>query len=247
MKKKTQNRGTGTRVMRLILWLLVIGCAGYLVWWGVGSYQSKAKQQQTAAQYTSSEKAEHAEKLVDFEALWKKSKQVVGWIQVSGIDEINYPVVWKDDTYYLSHEWDGKESKYGAIFMEESNTADCSDLHTIIYGHNMKDGTMFGSLDDYAEKAFYEKNAGIITLTLAEETRTYQIFSVEYVNPTEEKVYTVGFSPDQEYLDFLQGMTARSLYQTGVSVTQEDSVLTLSTCAQKGTIRFVVHAKLTAA
>lgn len=234
--------GWAKRVLRLLLWVLTIACAAYLIWWGVTSYQSREEQRQTVTQYTASS-AGTTEPVVDFQALWKKTKAVIGWIQVSGIDVINYPVVWKDDSYYLTHQWDGKESKYGAIFLEESNAIDCSDLHTIIYGHNMKDGSMFGSLDDYAEEAFYQKYGGIITLTLPEETRTYQIFSAEYVNPTEEKVYTVGFSSDQTYLDFLQGMQERSLYQTGVSVTQEDAVLTLSTCAQQGTVRFVVHAK----
>ena len=166
----------------------------------------------------------------------------MGWIQVSGIDVINYPVVhYTDGSYYLNHSWDGQSSRYGAIFMETANSGDFSDCYTLIYGHNMKDGSMFGGLKKYRDQSFYEEHGGTITLCLPGETRTYQIFSVHIADADDEGVYTVGFAHDEIFGSFLDALKQRSIYDTGVSVSAEDNVITLSTCS--GEERLVVHAK----
>ena len=161
---------------------------------------------------------------------------------MSGIDAINYPVVhYTDDSYYLNHSWDGQSSRYGAIFVETANSGDFSDCHTLIYGHNMKDGSMFGGLKKYRDPSFYEEHGGMITLCLPGETRMYQIFSVHIAEADDEGVYTIGFAHDEGFGSFLEALKQRSIYDTGVSVSAQDNVITLSTCS--GEERLVVHAK----
>lgn len=180
---------------------------------------------------------------IDFDALQAASPYAVAWIQVSGIDVIDYPVVqYTDDSYFLTHSWDMQESRYGAIFLEANNAADFSDDYIIIYGHNMKNGSMFGSLKKYAQESFYKENGGVITLYLPGETRTYQIFSVRYTEATDELTYTLRTKQNVSYGSVLETLKNESIYDTGVSVSSEDSVITLSTCA--GDDRLVLHAKL---
>ena len=125
--------------------------------------------------------------------------------------------------------------------MEASNAGDFSDLHTIVYGHNMKNGSMFAGLKNYGKKNYYEAHP-YIYLDQEDGTHCYQIFSCHEADVT-DITYTIGYHSDDTYAAFLDELTASSLYNTDVSVGTNDSVLTLSTCTNKGAKRFVVHAK----
>lgn len=146
-----------------------------------------------------------------------------------------------DNVYYLTHTFRHQENKSGAIFVEASNAGDFSDLHTIVYGHNMKNGSMFAGLKNYGKKNYYEAHP-YIYLDQEDGTHCYQIFSCHEADVT-DITYTIGYHSDDTYAAFLDELTASSLYNTGVSVGTNDSVLTLSTCTNKGAKRFVVHAK----
>lgn len=182
---------------------------------------------------------------VDFDALRSASPDVCGWLQIPALEKINYPVVWRgDNEFYLHHNWEGAASSFGAIFLEAGNSSDFQDCYSIIYGHNMKDGSMFGSLKKYADSEFYRENGGVIFLYLPEETRVYQIFSVRTVIADDPSVYTIGFVPGDAYDEYVSGLKAASDYDTGVAVSGEDSIITLSTCSGSGSsARFIVHAK----
>ena len=100
---------------------------------------------------------------------------------------------------------------------------------------------MFGGLKKYRGPSFYEEHGGMITLCLPGETRMYQIFSVHIAEADDEGVYTIGFAHDEGFGSFLEALKQRSIYDTGVSVSAQDNVITLSTCS--GEERLVVHAK----
>ena len=150
---------------------------------------------------------------VDFDELKKINPDIVAWIAFDNID-ISYPVVQRDNSYYLSHTFEGKENVAGCIFMDEQNTSDFSDNHTILYGHNMKNGTMFGMLKNYKEQEFLEENRYFTIYTPDAEYR-YEISSVRTVS-VENSLFT----------------------QTDLG--EKDRVVTLSTCTYSDDLRFVV-------
>lgn len=178
---------------------------------------------------------------IDLASLKGLNEEAVGWIEIPGT-EISYPLVHtSDNTYYLTHTFKRQENKSGSIFIETSNAADFTDLHTIIYGHNMKDGSMFAGLKNYEKKNYYEAYP-YVYVDLENGTHCYQIFSCHQADITDIS-YTIGYAADDTYASFLDSLKTSSLYDTGVSVSTEDSVITLSTCTNKGEKRFVVHAK----
>lgn len=123
--------------------------------------------------------------------------------------------------------------------MEAANEPDFSDYHTILYGHNMKNGSMFGKLKNFKEQEFYEENQ-YFTIYTQETAYRFHIFSVQTV-PVDDKIYTVGFGPDEEFKKFAIALQENSLYDTGVEVSGESKIVTLSTCTYSDKLRFVVH------
>ena len=178
---------------------------------------------------------------VDFETLTGQYPQIAGWLYCSGTN-INYPVMQgEDNSYYLHHAPDGAYQFSGSLFLSCNNTMPFADDNTIIYGHNMKNGSMFAGLKNYGKKNYYEAHP-YIYLDQEDGTHCYQIFSCHEADVT-DVTYTIGYHSDDTYAAFLDELTASSLYDTGVSVGTDDSVLTLSTCTNKGAKRFVLHAK----
>ena len=166
---------------------------------------------------------------------------------MDAIEILDYPIVkGEDNGVYLNHSYTGAYRPAGAIFMEHQNAATFGDLHTIIYGHNVQDGSMFGGLTRYMEEDFFKENGGSFYLYTPAGIWRYDIFSVEKVGSEDPGVYTIGFLPGEEYAAFLQGMKDRSVYDTGVEVDENDYVITLSTCVtgtSQSDERIVVHAK----
>lgn len=178
---------------------------------------------------------------IDFASLQAINPEAIGWIEIPGTI-ISYPIVHTtDNSYYLSHTFRKTENKAGSIFLETSNQADFSDLHTIIYGHNMKNGSMFAGLKSYSSQSYLSEHPYVF-IDLQDGSHCYQIFSCHEAD-TSDNCYTIGYEPDEVYTTFLESLKASSLYDTGVDVDLNDSVITLSTCTRNGSKRFVVHAK----
>lgn len=173
--------------------------------------------------------------------LQSQNPDTVGWIQIPGT-RISYPLMrTSDDSYYLNHTFSKKVNSAGSIFVETLNSGDFTDLHTIIYGHNMKNGSMFAGLKEYSSASYLVAHPNIY-IDLADGTHAYQIFSV-YEAEADSDSYTIGFAPDEVYEEYLNMIKGRSQYDTSVTVTKEDSIITLSTCTRHGEKRFLVHAK----
>lgn len=180
---------------------------------------------------------------IDLEALKAENEDVVGWIEIPDT-EISYPLMHgEDNDYYLKHTFSGNKNSSGSIFIEAKNKGDLSEPHTIIYGHNMKNGSMFGDLKEY-RNASYLVDHPLVYIDLEDGTHAYEIFSC-YETDSNSDTYTIGFSgePDQYYERFLKIIKDRSLYDTGIEVSKDNHVITLSTCTKSGVKRFVVHAK----
>ena len=177
-----------------------------------------------------------------FEPLLKINPEVVGWITLPGT-VIDYPVVRTDDNeYYLSHDIYGNESKRGAIFMDCGNSPNADNRNTILYGHNMRDGSMFKDLTRYKNEDFFEENTTLWFYTLKEITQ-WEIFSA-YVTKSEFNYIKKDFISDEDYLSFITALKDKSMHQTEIELNAEDRIITLSTCSYEvDDARFVVHAR----
>lgn len=187
--------------------------------------------------------------LKKYRLIYKENHDLIGWLSIDGM-VIDYPVMrGKDDEYYLHHDFFGKEDKYGSLYVRSMADVDTPDTNFIIYGHNMRDGSMFGDLDLYQEESFYLEHPTICFDTLYEE-RTYEIVAVfrSRVYREDEEVfkyyrfYTA--ETEEEFQYFYDNIKKLSLYDTGVTAEFGDTFLTLSTCAyhvENG--RFAVVAK----
>lgn len=182
---------------------------------------------------------------VDFSELTKKNKDTVGWINVSNTN-INYPVVQTaNNEDYLDKAFDGTKNQAGWLFADFRNDMKNFDKNTIIYGHSRLNQTMFGSLLNVLNKSWYtNKYNQIIKFSTPYENTMWQIFSV-YKIEAETYYITTYFNTDEEYKNFLNTLKSRSIYNFNTNLTEEDKIITLSTCSNAaGTGRVVVHAKL---
>lgn len=179
---------------------------------------------------------------VDFQGLWEKNPQVVAWLQIPAMESINYPVVQgQDNAYYAHHSWEGTESDHGAIFLDYENTADFSQVHSILYGHCMKDGTMFQPLGKWEGPEYFANTDRTLLLFLPEETRVYEIFAVERVNALDSRVYKTDYVSDSAWSAALAKTLQSASVKREQVLTQDSRVLTLSTC-MGDMERLVVHA-----
>lgn len=166
---------------------------------------------------------------------------LIGWIVFDNLD-ISYPIMQgTDDSYYLKHMFSGEKNAGGSIFMEANNSSDFNDAHTIIYGHNMKDGSMFGSLNAYKTKENFYVGNEYFTIYTGDTVYRYEIFSYYDISENGE-IYTIEVQAGKNFQEFLDKMCRRSYYDTQIKPTEEDKVITLSTCSSKGN-RFVIHAR----
>lgn len=168
-------------------------------------------------------------------ALYRENSDMVGWLSIEDM-KIDYPVMQcEDDEYYLHHDFERKDSKYGCLYVRER--ADLEEgTNFIIYGHNMKDGSMFGDLDLYREEDFYREHSKIAFDTLYEEY-TYEIVAVflsQIYGENDDVFKYYQFyeaETEEEFNDFYDNIKEMSLYDTGVEAEYGDTFLTLSTCA----------------
>lgn len=166
----------------------------------------------------------------------------VGYLALPGT-EIEYPVVQgEDNTYYLYHDFAGQKQADGAIFLDSRNGWDPLDRHLILYGHNMKDNTMFGPLRGYSNQDFWQRSP-YIYLDLPQGMTKWEIFSA-YTTATDFYYIQTRFDSDAGFQQFLDTLQQKSVIQTGIHPSAGDHLLTLSTCSDSfDDARFVVHAR----
>ncbi len=176
---------------------------------------------------------------VDFDALLAENQDVVGWLYVEALG-ISYPVVQgTDNDYYLHMTYQKTYNFAGTIFIDYENKRDFSDLNTIVYGHNMKDGSMFGILKKFVTENAYAASPYFWMLT-PEKNYKYEIFST-YTAQVNSLTYTLFSKPGEEYTAYLKQMKANSEVETPVEPKKFDKIMTLSTCTGNSATRFVVQ------
>lgn len=178
-----------------------------------------------------------------FEELLKKNTDTVGYLSVNNT-KINYPVVQAStNSYYLNRDFNKRKNSMGWIFMDYRNNAKDLDKNTIIYGHNIKQGIMFGTLKYALNSSWYKKESNqVITFNTPTKNMKWRIFSIYRIPATEDYLKTE-FENDEEYMEFLNMLKNRSIYNFNVELNESSKILTLSTCFSH-TTRHVVHAVL---
>lgn len=179
---------------------------------------------------------------LDLAALRETNEDVLGWIHIPDTP-IDFPLMKSaDNADYLNTTWDGRSSSLGSIFLECMNAPDLKDFNTIIYGHNIRGGKMFGSLHYFREPTYQQAHPFVYIVT-DEGVRRYEIFAA-YEAPVTSDTYRLYFEDEARKLSSLQHYVGSSVWHTDTELGVEDHILTLSTCTGTGRYetRWVVQA-----
>ena len=239
--KRTMKRW---RYVLLVLCTAVISISGtYLMTYFMRSEENKQEYEDISQIGFPETEADHEEENdqqdvkqseddFDYQSLVVINSDCVGWIQIPGTD-INYPVVQAaDNEFYLTHNFNRETAACGAIFMDYRNDVDAKAEHLILYGHQMKDNSMFKQLNGYKEEMFYKEHPNI-SLYLHKQKYEYEITAVYVTNVANGGSYYnyLHWNTRKEQLNYLQQkMAGYQLYDTGKKVMETDELLSLSTC-----------------
>ena len=199
--------------------------------------------------YTEEEEDIELTVLEEYEALYNKNKRLIGWLEIDGTN-IDYPVMQTtNNEYYLDHNYNQEYDKNGSLFLDAECDVVRRNTNLIIYGHHMKSGKMFGDLNKYSSES-YCKEHSIIRFDTIYEKGTYEVMYVfrSRIYNEDEVVFKYyqffDASSEREFNSNMNEMAAIALYDTGVTASYGDELLTLSTCDYSETDgRFVVVAK----
>ena len=170
---------------------------------------------------------------VDFAGMWEVNEDVYAWITIPGT-VIDYPILQHatDNTYYLNYNIDGSYGYPGCIYTENLNSKDFTDNNTVIYGHNMKNGSMFSGLHKFEDASFFEENTKVYIYT-PEKEYEYTIFAA-YIYDDRHLLYSFDFANEQVYATYLEDIqnmrSMNALLREDITVTAKDKIITLVTC-----------------
>ena len=215
-----------------------------IIMWFLNNRENKKIAEEISQAITiDEENVEEKEKYkVDFQTLKEKNADAVGFLKVNGTN-IEYTVVkGTNNSYYLKHNFNKESNSAGWIFADYKNKVDGTDKNLVIYGHNMRDDSMFGSLKNILNDDWHngEENKYVNFIT-ENDNSIYEVFSVYQV--ADEDYYITTDFKDNEFTDFIKTIKSRSKFDFGVDVNENDNILTLSTCANDNKYRVVLHAK----
>ena len=172
--------------------------------------------------------------LPEYAALYEKNSDLVGWMTIDGTP-IHYPVMQSPDRvdFYLDHNFEGQKNSHGCLYVRESCDVFAPSDNLTIYGHHMRNGSMFAGLDNFRDKEFYEEYSSIRFDTLYER-HTYTVFAVFTTTASVGKGFTYHLFEDAadeaEFQDFVSACKSLSLYETGITPVYGDKLICLSTC-----------------
>ncbi|MGN0300224.1 MAG: class B sortase [Lachnospiraceae bacterium] len=254
--KKAQRRRS---IILSVLGLCVVFSVGYLIYYY--SYYEKNDIEYSelstlvkedsggTVEINYTEKQDKPPILKKYETLYNKNRKLIGWLKIEGCD-IDYPVMQtSNNEYYLDHNYNQEYDKNGSLFLDKDCDAAFPNDNMIIYGHHMKSGKMFGNLNYYSKESFWEDNKEF-TFDTIYETGTYAVMYVfrSKIYSEEEIVFKyyqfIDATSENEFNSNMEEMANMSLYDTGVTASYGDRLITLSTCdSSEEDGRFVVVAK----
>lgn len=250
---------TGRKVLIALCVAVAIGCAGYIVYYFTSQqsrgdvYEELQKEVVKPEEPVQTEEVDEEEIVkeeipIDFATLQQTNPDIYAWIQIEGTN-INYPIVQSatDDAYYLDHTIDGVAGLPGSIYTEKVNSKEFTDFNTMIYGHDMLDGSMFADLHKYADATFMQEHPTVV-IYMPEKKLTYDIASA-IVYDDRHIMKTYDFTNEEQrkaYIDSSYGSRSMSnVVREDVPMTVDSHVITMSTCISgQDNQRFLVQAVL---
>ncbi len=187
---------------------------------------------------------------IDFDAIQAENPDVCAWIQMDGIEVIDYPIMQSDaetdDNFYLDHDMNGASKRAGSIYIQKLNSKEFVDSNTLIYGHNMLNGTMFGQLKKFRNKEFFNENRNIYIYTPGHILK-YEIISA-FVYDDRHILNSFNFDAEDERQQFfnecLNPTSFTKQVLEGATLDVNDKIITLSTCTSNDSERYLVIGKL---
>ena len=180
---------------------------------------------------------------VDFAGLKEQNEDIVGWIYIEDEESISYPLLYSGDDYYLRRNYLKEEETAGSIYIDGNNSPDLDDAHTLIYGHNMRNLSMFGKLKFYKTEEDYFENHRYFQLITETGAYRYEIFAYKDVGTLTGGIYTTWKYVDDDFKKFVEDSICQGSYvDADIDVDDETHIVTLSTCSYDSDVRFTVSA-----
>lgn len=237
-EKKSINFNIAIMIVATIVFVL---CVGYIIY-----YYSIQYKTEYSYELLREENVDFVDTKipVDFASIQKQNQDAYAWITIPDT-QINYPIMQSEgeDDYYLQHTFERVKALPGSIYTEKINSKEFTDKNTIIYGHNMKNGTMFGELIRYKDEIFATEHPYIYIYTPT-TTLKYQIFA-SYLTDNKHILTTYDFEDNDVYSKYLEEVAEMNTVKNlNISITSANKIITLSTCDSTNSKRWVVQAYL---
>ena len=259
-RRALRRRKTADWTVVLILCAIAVCCGGYLIYhhWSVKQREleyEKLRQEETLSAATETVIAEpeteesteetviYCDSVYDFGQLHEQNEDIYAWIVVPGT-QVDYPLLQSEtDNYYLDYNLDHSKGYPGCIYTNQCNRKDFSDYNTVLYGHNMKNGSMFAQLKKFTQDEETYKKSKYFWIFTPEKNYRYEIISA-YTTGVNSDTYTLFKGPGEEFEKYLEKIRGYSEIRTdaeGMNI--KDKIITLSTCTGNEATRYVVQGK----
>lgn len=229
------GKGAINFALRVLCLLIAIACVTMLVWQFSARIQGQRANDAMRQLYDPGASAEEETPVPQeaFAQLLEANPDTVGYLIAS--DSIEFAVVQRDNEYYLTHNFFGEEAVEGTAFMDQGNSIDPMDEHLLIHGHNMRDGSVFGDLDEFRDLDFLKENA-VVTFNTIYEDRLYVPIAVFDISATPGDqnfmdMQVFNFETDEDFMNFVNEAKDRSIFDIPVDVERGDQLLSLVTCS----------------
>ena len=246
--KKNKSKKYKKAILNLILYIILLSILIYsgikiFKWYKDKTNNNKIVEQikSTVIVEENNEDGNENGYTVDFNKLKEQNNETIAWLKINNTN-VEYPVVkGTNNSFYLNHSFDKSKNSAGWIFADYKNKFDNTDKNIVIYGHNMRDGSMFGSMLNILDAKWYENEENTnITLYTENEKCIYKVFSI-YKIENEDYYIKTEFKNDNEFEEFVKNLKKRSIKDFNVDISKDDNILTLSTCANNNKYRIVLH------
>lgn len=246
-KRKLTKFGRILSDIVIVVCLIIAGFSGWNLYKELHEYQESKETYEKLTPEVVIENPDTNEvdtaPLFDWEKLKGINGDFVGWIRLDD-STVDYPFVQgTDNEYYLRHLFDGTYNNSGCVFMDVNNNRDFSDKNTILYAHNMKNGTMFASIEKYKDASYYDGHKVIHIYT---EAATYDVYPVAgIVTDGQDDYVRTSFNDDNDFMSYVNRFVSSSTFTSEQSIEPTDRIVMLSTCNyDRSDGRYVLIGKL---